>query len=140
MADIKVECKLIERYQTVVGDTRGHMIVCDLPPEKGGYDQATSAIELAAMALGDCIVTIFALKAMGARIRLEDVKLTATAFRPEGAPTITAVKGRMVVISSASEEDIKRAFDETLATCPVGILFKEAGCPIEISLKIRHPK
>ncbi|MHA1339293.1 MAG: OsmC family protein [Promethearchaeota archaeon] len=135
MGDFKIETKLVERYQTVVGDGRGHMIVCDLPPEKGGYDQATSAVELAAMALADCILTIFLVKAMGAKVTIDKANLKGKASMPEGAPTITSFEGRLVVTSPADEETLQKLLDETLLMCPVGILFKKAGCAVNIKLR-----
>ncbi|MHA1821039.1 MAG: OsmC family protein [Promethearchaeota archaeon] len=135
MGDYKVECKMVERYQTVVGDRRGHMVVCDLPPEKGGYDQATSAVELAAMALADCIVTIYLVKAMGAKVKIEKCEMKGTASMPEGAPTITAFKGQMTVVSPAEKDVLDGLLEETLKVCPVGLIFKQAGVSVEVKLR-----
>lgn len=135
MGEFKVECKLVERYQTVVGDGRGHMIACDLPPVKGGYDQGTSAVELAVLALADCILTIFAVKAMGAKVAIEKAYIKGKADMPEGAPTIKSFSGRLTVTSPADEATLQKLLDETLSMCPVGVLFREANCAINMTLR-----
>ncbi len=137
MGEFKAEATLIKRYQTMVTDTRGHGMVCDLPPAKGGYDQGTSAVELMVMALADCIITIYALKAMGEKVELKHLSIKMKAMVPEGAPTITAFEAKVTVRSPAGAEKCQELLDKTLAGCPVGVLCAKA-CDMDITLKYKE--
>ncbi|MHA1112605.1 MAG: OsmC family protein [Promethearchaeota archaeon] len=133
--EFKAEATLIRRYQSVVTDTRGHAIVCDLPPEKGGYDQGTSALEFIPIALAECILTIFALKAMGEKVKMNDFFVKVKGFRPNGGSTLANFEGTVKIVSPADEATCQRLLDLTLESCPVGILLRKAGCNINIKLK-----
>ncbi|MBN2157686.1 MAG: OsmC family protein [Candidatus Lokiarchaeota archaeon] len=137
MGEFKTEATLVKRYQTVVTDTRGHGMVCDLPPEKGGYDQGTSAVELMVMALADCIITIYAVKAMGEKIDLKHLSIKMKANMPDGAPTIESFSATVTVKSPASEEACQKLLDETLKACPVGVLCSKA-CTMDIQLRYKE--
>jgi hypothetical protein len=60
MPNYKATAKLIDNVRTVVDDSRTHSVVCDLATASGGSDKGSTAVELAVMALADCVVTIFA--------------------------------------------------------------------------------
>ena len=137
MGEFKAEATLIKRYQTMATDTRGHGMILDLPPVKGGYDQGTSAVELMVMALADCIITIYALKAMGEKVELKHLSIKMKAEMPEGAPTITAFEAKVTVRSPAGEETCKKLLDATLAGCPVGVLCSKA-CDMNVILKYKE--
>lgn len=137
MGEFKAEASLIQRYQTMVTDTRGHGMVCDLPPVKGGYDQGTSAVELMVMALADCIITIYAVKAMGEKVELKHLSIKMKAEMPDGAPTITAFEAKVTVRSPAGEEVCQKLLDATLAACPVGVLCSKA-CDMNVTLKYKE--
>lgn len=137
MGEFKAEAILIKRYQTMVTDTRGHGLVCDLPPAKGGYDQGTSAVELMVMALADCIITIYAVKAMGEKIDLKHLSIKMKANMPEGQPTITDFSASVTVKSPAGEEACQKLLDATLAACPVGVLCSKA-CEVDVNLNFKE--
>ena len=137
MGEFKAEAQLIKRYQTMATDTRGHGMVLDLPPAKGGYDQGTSAVELMVMALADCIITIYAVKAMAAKVELKHLGIKMKAQMPDGSPTITAFEAKVTVRSPAGEDACKKLLDETLAGCPVGVLCSKA-CDMDITLRYKE--
>ncbi len=137
MGEFKAEAILIKRYQTMVTDTRGHGIVCDLPPAKGGYDQGTSAVELLVMSLIDCILTIYSVKAMAAKVDLKHLSGKIKANMPEGSLTITDFSASVTVKSPAGEEACQKLLDETLKVCPVGVLCEKA-CDMNIILRFKE--
>ncbi len=137
MGEFKAEAQLIKRYQTFVTDTRGHGMVCDLPPAKGGYDQGTSAVELMVMALADCIITIYALKAMGEKVELKHLSIKMKASMPANEPTITAFEAKVTVRSPAGEAKCQELLDATLAGCPVGVLCSKA-CDMNVTLRFKE--
>jgi len=137
MGEFKAEATLIKRYQTFVTDTRGHGMVCDLPPAKGGYDQGTSAVELMVMALPDCIITIYAVKAMGEKVDIKHLSIKMKANMPEGKPTITDFTATVTVKSPAGEETCRKLLDATLAACPVGVLCSKA-CDVDVKLRFKE--
>lgn len=49
----------------MITDECGNIIVCDLQLEKNGHDQVINTVELAVVALADCIIKIYVGKVMG---------------------------------------------------------------------------
>ena len=60
LAKIKAVAKWVVNICSVVDDSRTHTSVCDLPTAQGGGDTGPTALELAIMALADCVLTIYA--------------------------------------------------------------------------------
>jgi putative redox protein len=119
-------------YQTVLEDGRGHSIPIDLPLDEAGRDTGTSALELNALSLAGCIVTIFALVAKKRRLPFEAMTIDLEAQRPEGAPTITSVEGTFRIITAAPVDAVETTLNITLRTCPVGVLYDRAHIPVRI--------
>jgi len=125
-------------HRTVLDDGRTHRVTVDLPREEGGESAGTSALELAVLALAGCITTIFALVARRRRLPFEGMTLGLEAERPEGAPTITRVRGTFRLRTRASLEEVATALRLTVKSCPVGVLFERAGVPVEITPLVEH--
>jgi putative redox protein len=122
--------------QTALDDSRGHTVQVDLPTEEGGKSAGTTALELNVLSLAGCITTIFAIVARKRRLDFSGMSVEVEAERPKGSPTITKVTGTFRISSSAAREDIETALRLTLTTCPVGVMYHNAGIPIDIKLAV----
>lgn len=136
MAEMRASGAWEPAFATVLADDRGHPVTVDLTPEEGGEDRGTSALELCVLSLAGCITTIFALVARRRRLRFEGLSVDLAADRPRGAPTITAVRGTLSVVTAATKEDVATVLALTMRTCPVGVLFEKAGVPVEVLLVV----
>ena len=112
---------------SVITDNRGHEIISDIPEEKGGHDLGASALELCLMSYSACVNTIFNMIAKKMRIDFTALEVDALGFQKDGALTFTDVEIEVKVESDASDKKIESCLQNTLKTCPVGILFKQAG-------------
>jgi len=117
-------------YQSVVDNGRNHSIIIDLPETKGGENTGPTALELSIMGLTGCINTIFALMAKKMRIEFSMLKVELYAEQEQGAATITYIDCTLYITSNASKEKIERCLEQTIKTCPVGVLFQQAGIEI----------
>ncbi|OYT31597.1 MAG: hypothetical protein B6U94_02580 [Thermofilum sp. ex4484_79] len=127
MAVYKVRAKYVEKFRSVVDNTRGHSVVCDLPAKFGGNDTGPTALELAVMALADCILTILALVSSKMKIEIKDIEVTVEAVKPDTAKTITEFNVNVKVVSPAPKEEVEKAIKRTWEICPVGLLLEKAA-------------
>jgi putative redox protein len=119
-------------FETRLEDGRGHSVTVDLPTDEEGRDLGPSALELAVLSLAGCVTTIFALVARRRKLRFEAMRVELEAMRPRGARTIASVEGTFRLVTSAPESEVATALGLTLRTCPVGVLFDQAGIPIRV--------
>jgi putative redox protein len=126
-------------YRTVLEDGRTHTVIVDLPRDEGGESAGTSALELAVLALAGCMTTIFSIVARRRRLSFAGMSIALEAERPEGAPTITRVRGTFRLRTEASPDEVGTALRLTLRTCPVGVLFEKAGIPVEVATVVERP-
>ena len=126
-------------YRTVLEDGRTHTVIVDLPRDEGGESAGTSALELAVLALAGCMTTIFSIVARRRRLSFAGMSVALEAERPEGAPTITRVRGTFRLRTEASPDEVGTALRLTLRTCPVGVLFEKAGIPVEVATVVERP-
>ena len=117
-------------YQSVVDNGRNHSIIIDLPETKGGEDTGPTALELSIMGLTGCVNTIFALMAKKMHIEFSALKVELYAEQEQGAATITDVDCALYITSPAPKEKIERCLEQTIKTCPVGVLFQQAGIEV----------
>ncbi|HTT34736.1 MAG TPA: OsmC family protein [Thermoplasmata archaeon] len=127
------------RFRTALDDARGHRVVVDLPVEEDGADAGASALELSVLSLAGCITTIFALVARRRHLSVESLRVELEAVRPRGARTITRVDGTARFVTRAPPAEIATALAITLRTCPVGVLFEQAGVPVHVEPRIVEP-
>jgi len=123
-------------FETRLDDSRGHPVTIDLPGDEGGKDAGTSALELGMLSLAGCINTIFLLIAQRRHLELSRLTIRLTGERPEGAPTIQRVRGRLEVGTHASAEDVETVLRLTLKTCPMGVIFARAQIPVEVTADV----
>ena len=124
---MKVTTTWTQGTAAVITDNRGHEIISDIPEEKGGQDLGTSAFELCLMSYSACVSTIFNIMAKKMRIDFTALEVDATGLQKNDAPTFTDVEVELRIESDASDKKIESCLQNTLKTCPVGILFKQAG-------------
>jgi len=125
-------------YRTTLDDGRTHRLTVDLPRDEGGEGAGPTALELGVLALAGCVSTVFALVARRRRLSFERMTVGLEAEKPEGAATITRVRGTLRLRTKASQEDVATALRLTLRTCPMGVLFHNAGVPVEIEPVVEH--
>jgi putative redox protein len=125
-------------YRTNLDDGRTHRVTVDLPREEGGESAGTSALELSVLSLAGCITTIFTLVARKRRLAFEGMTLGLEAERPDGAPTITRIRGTFRLRTKATVEEVATTLRLTVKTCPVGVIFDRAGIPVEITPYVEH--
>jgi len=116
--------------QGIVKDERNHSTVIDVPPAKGGIDSGTSALELCVMSLAGCVETIFAMVAPKMRLEFEQLEVVAVASKADDAPTIERVDYKLSIKTSAKLEKVEKCLNLVETTCPVGVLFTQAGVEI----------
>lgn len=133
MSKMKVTAKLIENVRTIVDNSRTHSVVCDLPPTKGDGTGPT-VLELAVMALADCVATIFADVAKQSKIEITKLEVVAEADKPADPPKLSGVKLVVHVSAKARKQLIEAAWRRTEANCPVVAIFKEP-IPVQIQLE-----
>ena len=110
----------------------------DLPPGKEGDDTGPTALEFAAMSLSGCIGTIYALIAKKMRLTFDKLDVILEAEKGADDPTIVKVTADVFIKSSESVEKLQKCLDTTMNSCPVGVLYKQAGIPVEVNLKVNE--
>jgi putative redox protein len=115
------------KFQSVVDNGRNHSVVIDLPEAKGGINSGPTALELCVMGFSGCVGTIFAMVAEKMRISFEKMEVEVDAQQENNAATITSASFKLFIKTDVSLEKIEKCLEHTLATCPVGVLFSQAG-------------
>jgi len=124
------------QFQSVVDNGRNHSMVIDLPQTKGGSNSGPTALEMCVMSLSGCIGTIFAMVAEKMRLKFEKMEVELNAEQKNNAQTITDVHFVLSIQSDADETKIQKCLETTLNTCPVGVLYKQAGVNITHEINI----
>ena len=115
------------KYQSVVDNGRNHSLVIDLPEIKGGINSGPTALELCVMGFSGCVGTIFAMVAEKMRLTFEKMEVEVNAEQKNDALTISDLHFVLSIQKNIEKEKIEKCLELTLNTCPVGILFKQAG-------------
>lgn len=105
-----------------------------MPENIGGNNSGPTSLELTSMGLGGCITTIFSMLAKKMRLTINKIEAELEIEKLKGSPTITSVFILVKVKSDEPVELIEKCLNLTIKTCPVGILFEDAGIPIEYDL------
>ncbi|MGD0250925.1 MAG: OsmC family protein [Thermoplasmata archaeon] len=119
-------------YETVLEDDHAHTVTVDLPIDEGGRSAGPSALDLALLSLAGCISTIFAIVAHKRRLEYQGLSIALEGERPAHAPTITRVHGTLRLRTKAPLSEVETALRLTVKTCPVGVIFENAGIPVDI--------
>ena len=129
----------VEKYRSIVDNDRGHSIVLDIPFEYDGDDTGPTSLELAVMGLAGCVVTIYSIIARKRKFSFSGMRVEVDAEKPEGAPTVAKVEGK-VEIEAEDEEEAKTVYDLTMKNCPVGVLFDRPDIKVTWHLTIKKPQ
>jgi putative redox protein len=122
-------------FQSVVDNGRNHSTVIDLPQQAGGSNNGPTALELCVMSFSGCIGTIFSLVAKKMRLEFDKMQVDVEAEKKDNAPTITDINCIVTIKSQEGEEKLKKCLEHTLKTCPVGLIFEQAGINITHEIK-----
>ncbi len=123
------------QFQSVVDNGRNHSMVIDLPEAKGGVNSGPTALEVCLMGFSGCVGTIFAMVAQKMRLTFEMMEVDVNAEQKNNAPTITDIHFVMTLKTNEDKQKIEKCLNHTLETCPVGVLFKNAGVIITNEIK-----
>ena len=124
-----------QKYQSVVDNGRNHSVVIDLPDAKGGSNNGATALEMCVMSFSGCVGTIFAMVASKMRIHFDKLEVNVEAEQQDNAPTITHVNYTLFIRTTEEHEKIEKCLEHTENTCPVGVLYKQAGVVINRNIK-----
>jgi len=119
-------------YQSVVHNDRQHSLLVDLPPHQDGDDLGPTALELTGMSLAGCISTIWAKVATNSGVSYRQIHVELDLEK--GDTTLTDVDATVRVDSDATRERLERILNKTMAACPVGRLFDQAGVNMDTTL------
>jgi len=136
---MKANALWVEGYKSVVDNGRGHSVTVDLPTESGGKDVGPTGLELAIMALAGCATTIFKIVAAKRKLNYESLKISLVAEKPKNASTVTEVKGHVEIATVGAEQEVQTALKLTFKTCPVGVIFEQAGIKVDYDLALKKP-
>ena len=125
-----------KNYQSVVDNGRNHSIVIDLPESKGGTNSGPTALEMCVMSFSGCVGTIFATVAQKMRLTYEAMEVDVDAEQKDNAQTISDIHFILSIKTSEEKSKVERCLIHTINTCPVGILFKQAGICITSEIKL----
>lgn len=122
---MKATTNWIKGFESVIDDNNGHSYTIDLPEKAGGENLGATALDMCVMSLSGCVVTIFALIAKKMRFEFSELKVDVDAQK--GSKTIENSDVTLYIKSDASDSKIEQCLDMTMKTCPVGVLFDQAG-------------
>ena len=122
-------------FQSVVDNGRNHSMVIDLPETKGGNNSGPTALEMCVMSFSGCVGTIFAMVAQKMRLTFEKMEVEVNAEQKNNAPTLTDIHFILSIQTKEDNDKIQKCLEHTLNTCPVGVLFKQAGVSITNEIK-----
>ncbi len=118
------------QFQSVVDNGRNHSMVIDLPEPKGGINSGPTALEICVMSFSGCVGTIFAMVARKMHLEFEKMEVEVDAKQKDNAPTITDVHFTLKIKTDANTDKVEKCIEHTMNTCPVGVLFRQAGVNI----------
>jgi putative redox protein len=132
---MKSKAVLNEGFRSIVDNGRNYAMVTDLPEAQGGANTGATALEVSLMAFSGCVTTIY--KMVATKMRLDIDKVIVDMDAKKGSETIEEVSFKVEVFSSEAEEKLQKCLENTLNTCPVGVLFRKAGVSISYTLEIK---
>ncbi|MFW5725164.1 MAG: OsmC family protein [Bacteroidota bacterium] len=118
------------QFQSVVDNGRNHSMVIDLPEPKGGINSGPTALELSVMSFSGCVGTIFAMVAKKMHLAFEKMEVEVDAQQKDNAPTLTDVHFTLKIKTYSDTDKVEKCIEHTMNTCPVGVLFRQAGVNI----------
>jgi len=109
---------------------RNHAFVVDEPSSLVGKDEAPNAVEYVLSALGACLATGFVLNATKQGLAIQKMEialdgeldniLTFLGLSNKGHPGYRTITAKLFVQAEADEASLRKVWNETVATSPVG--------------------
>jgi putative redox protein len=127
--------KLIEGFQIVLDDGKASSTIVDLAPELG-TGLGSSSLELCVLSHAGCYVTILALVAKKMHLAIKGAKVKVEAVKSDQTRTVNEETFGINIKTDGPVDRVERLHKLTLETCPVGILFEDAGVKISYKLNI----
>ncbi|XHH09528.1 MAG: OsmC family protein [Candidatus Bathyarchaeia archaeon] len=127
--------KLLENVKIEIDNGRGHKVIADLPPAKGGTDLGPTALELALMALAGCGATIYAEICKNSKIDPGTIEVNVEAEKSPESPVISNVIMKVNINSPVRKPLVEAAWRRTEAACPVVYIFKD-NMPVTVETNI----
>jgi putative redox protein len=124
------------KFQSVVDNGRNHSMVIDLPEAKGGINSGPTALEICVMSFSGCVGTIFAMVAEKMHLTYDKMEVETEALQEDGAATITSVHFIFRIKTNADRNRVEKCLEHTMNTCPVGVLFRQAGVKITNNIEM----
>lgn len=128
---MKSTAKWVEGFKSTVDNGGTHEIVIDLPEDQGGTDTGPSALELTVLGLSGCVSTIFALVAKNSDLDFTSLRVDVDAEK--GTKTIEKADVK-VYVKADDQKLTEKVLKKTMKTCPVGVLFEQAGVNVTSEL------
>lgn len=129
IGSIRIRTTLVQGpNRRIIARARGHELVLDVSPERGGDDAGPTPPECLAMALGGCVLNICRVLAMEKRIDLEDIRVSVNAdidpTKAFGLPTdkragFSKLSVRLKMTSKLNEAEKKDFLQELVRRCPL---------------------
>jgi putative redox protein len=128
---------LTGKRRLITDNGRGKSIIQDLPVAKGGTDQGPTPYELLAMALSGCVAIIYQGIADNSNVPLDFLNVKVECITPEGEKTFTEATVDVEIQSTADKARLHRILEKTISTCPVGVVFRNAGIQLKERLILK---
>lgn len=122
---MKTKATLVNGFQSVIDNGRSHAFVTDLPAIQDGTDTGATALEVCLMSFAGCVSTIYKVVANKMRLQINALEVDMEGIK--GMETFTKVSFEVKVDSPAEEAKLQKCLDQTVKSCPVGVLFRNAG-------------
>jgi putative redox protein len=82
------------------------------------------------MSFSGCVGTIFAMVAKKMHLNFEKMEVEVDAQQKDNSPTLTDVHFILKIKTHADTDKVEKCIEHTMNTCPVGVLFRQAGVNI----------
>lgn len=133
---MKAKARLVDGFQSVIENGRNHSFITDLPATQEGLDTGATALEVSLMSFAGCVSTIYKVVANKMRLNVESLEVDMDGDK--GMETFDKVSFTVKVKSNESKEKLQKCLDQTLKSCPVGVLFQKSGVEVSPELIVEN--
>ena len=128
------------RFEFRVEDGRAHDVEVDLPVDLGGRSAGPTPVDLSLLALAGSIATKFAELAETHHLTYYGLHLALEAEPGQRNGPFERVHGTLRLRARAEFAEVSQVLRAALATCGVGMIFRRAQIPVEVSAVIVPPQ
>lgn len=134
MGKLHARARTIQGFEIALDNGRSHCLIVDQPTETSP-GLGPTPLELCVMSHAGCYATICVLAARKMRLPLRGCEVKVEAVKSEETGTMSEESFEITFKLDAPMDRVQRLHELTLKTCPVGILFENAGVKINYTLK-----